>query len=215
MVSALTLPLRGPLPLPQAGEGKKDARGFFQPPPACGRGPGEGSSPKTEKAAALLQGVRRPRERLRRDPLLTLCRIAPFVALVHSSHRAVTPPRLETEAQAERSTGVSDLADLALRSSVAIETLAMANGVIKPLDIGSPPFSCGNTGIFSVNRGTRAVKKMCVTFSEPQNAVAGKPRRCWLFEAPALSARAALATPRGARDVSSRVSRDIRVRIKA
>ncbi|HMM13949.1 MAG TPA: hypothetical protein PKA57_04925 [Parvibaculum sp.] len=69
-------------------------------------------------------------------------RAAPFVAL---GAFVALPERFspgdDDRRQAMKSPGVSDLTALALRSSVAIEMLAMANGVIKPLDIRSPPFN--------------------------------------------------------------------------
>jgi len=70
-------------------------------------------------------------------PDRSVCRSFAFVT---SSGRGKPRAATRHEAQAARSPEVSDLTGLASRSSVEIEMLAMANGVIKPLDIGSPPF---------------------------------------------------------------------------
>ena len=62
---------------------------------------------------------------------------------IRSDYRRSNAPAIKRKRyQTEEALEVSDLFRRALRPSVEIELLAIANGVIKPLDIGSPPFSC-------------------------------------------------------------------------
>jgi hypothetical protein len=93
-----------------------------------------------------------------------VCRIAPFAAFDHRC--AAGRPGAQSGLQpAARSQEVSGLTRLASRSFVEIEMLAMANGVTKPLDIGSPPFiveqgtsACGASRPRSRTASTKCIR---------------------------------------------------------